>query len=93
VIDLAELPPALDAEQAAELLGCSRSHLWALVRTDRCPVPVLRLGRMMRFPRDPLLRALGLERDDAPPDQMGSASSIRPSTSAASPSGGDRGGG
>jgi len=39
-----EIPRLLRDKQVAELLGCSRSHVWQLVRQERIPPP-LKLGR------------------------------------------------
>jgi excisionase family DNA binding protein len=51
--------PLLDSEQAAELLNLPRSTLYELVRSGR--LPVLRLGRHMRWTRRMLEDALAAQ--------------------------------
>jgi predicted DNA-binding transcriptional regulator AlpA len=58
--DVRALPPALTTAQAADLLGVPTAHLWKLARTGESPVPVMRLGRSLRWPTLPILEALGL---------------------------------
>jgi hypothetical protein len=57
---IAALPPALDLPAAAHLLGISRTSAYELVRTGEWPSPVLRLGRRIKIPTQPLLELLGL---------------------------------
>lgn len=66
--DLGSLPPTLAAGEAAELLGVGIDHLYALERAGESPVPALRLGRKLRWPTAPLLRAIGFdpERETTP---------------------------
>ena len=54
------LPPALTTAEAAELFGVPPAHLWKLARDNAAPVPVLRLGRSLRWPTRPILEVLGL---------------------------------
>jgi hypothetical protein len=61
--DLDSLPPALTADITAELYGTTPDHLYKLVREGRAPVAPIRLGRSIRFPRDLVLRSLGVEVD------------------------------
>ncbi len=56
--------PVLTAEQAFALLGIDRTTGYLAIRKGSFPVPVLRVGRLIRIPTLPLLRALGL--DDGP---------------------------
>ena len=49
-IDLEELPPLLDVPTAATVLGIGRTLAYDLVRTDRFPTPVLRVGKLIRIP-------------------------------------------
>ncbi len=58
--DLADLPPTLSTEQAAEVYGCSVDHLWALVRSGDAPVIPLHLGRKLVWPTALVLRSIGL---------------------------------
>jgi hypothetical protein len=51
----AVLPAVLDVPQAAHLLGIGRTLAYELVRTDRWPTPVLRVGRLIRIPSQPLI--------------------------------------
>jgi hypothetical protein len=59
--DLADLPPTLTTEQAAQVWGCSPDHLWGLARTDRAPVAPLHLGRKLVWPTTLVLRSVGVE--------------------------------
>lgn len=65
--DLAELPAVLNVEQAAEVLGLSRTAAYELIRSGEWPTPVFRLGRLIRIPTAPVLRLLGV----APGDPSG----------------------
>lgn len=65
--DLAELPAVLNVEQAAEVLGLSRTAAYELIRSGEWPTPVFRLGRLIRIPTAPVLRLLGV----APVDPSG----------------------
>jgi excisionase family DNA binding protein len=65
--DLAELPAVLNVEQAAEVLGLSRTAAYELIRNGEWPTPVFRLGRLIRIPTAPVLRLLGV----APVDPSG----------------------
>lgn len=47
-------------DEAAVLLGVSRSHAYDLVRRGEFPVPVIRLGRTVRVPRAALNNLLGV---------------------------------
>jgi excisionase family DNA binding protein len=58
--DLLALPPALDIATAAEILGVGRSSAYELIRRGDWPTPVLRLGRLIRVPKAPLLDLLGV---------------------------------
>jgi excisionase family DNA binding protein len=67
--EVTDLPPTLTTAEAADLLGVSRDHLWALARAGEAPVAPLRLGRTYRWPTARLLDLLGLaglERETAP---------------------------
>jgi hypothetical protein len=59
-VDVADLPTTLNTEQAAELLGVSRGALWASSRDGDAPVAPIKVGRALRWPTLPILRALGL---------------------------------
>ena len=58
--EVGDLSPTLTSVQAAELLGVSVDHLWALARSGEAPVVPLRLGRTYRWPTARLLALLGL---------------------------------
>lgn len=70
-LDIANMPAALTADEVADLFNIGKDHLYAEVRADRWPTPVLRIGRALRFPTAPILESLGLwpatptEREDA----------------------------
>jgi len=59
-VDLAALPPVIDLATAAAVLGVGRTAAYELVRTDRWPTPVIRVGKLIRVPTAPLLILLGL---------------------------------
>ena len=54
------LPAVVDVVTAAEVLGIGRTVAYELVRTDRFPTPVLRVGRQIKIPTAYLLELLGL---------------------------------
>lgn len=54
----------MSIEDAGKLLGIGRNTAYELVRTQRFPVPVLRVGRKLRVPRAPLMRVLGIGGDN-----------------------------
>jgi len=58
--DPTTLGPVVDLVTAAELLGIGRTASYQLVRAGQFPVPVLRIGRLIRVPTAPLLQLLGL---------------------------------
>lgn len=72
--DVAHLPPTLTTEQAAEMLGVSRDHLWALQRAGEAPIEPLRLGRALRWPTARLAALLGLDLTTPNPDDEGDRS-------------------
>jgi len=53
-----KLPPVLDLPRAASMLGVGRTTAYKLVRQDRWPTPVLRIGRLIKVPTKPLLELL-----------------------------------
>jgi excisionase family DNA binding protein len=55
--ELAELPPTISVEQAAKLLGVSRSAAYRAAASGQ--LPTLAFGRRLRVPTAPLLRMLG----------------------------------
>jgi hypothetical protein len=59
--DLAHLPPTVDGQTAAAVLGCSYWCLLELAKRGEAPVAPLHLGRHLRWPTLPLLRAVGAE--------------------------------
>ena len=60
------LPAVLDLVQAAALLGVGRTTAYRLVHDGQWPTPVLRLGRLIKIPTQPLLELLaGATRDTA----------------------------
>jgi hypothetical protein len=54
------LPAVVDVVTAGEVLGIGRSVAYELVRTDRFPTPVLRVGRQIKIPTAYLINLLGL---------------------------------
>ena len=65
--DVDALPPSLTSEQAAPLLGVSRGCLWAAARDEggfmagSALIEPIRVGRALRWPKAPIVRALGLD--------------------------------
>jgi hypothetical protein len=49
------LPAVLDVPEAARMLGIGRTLAYELVRTDEWPTPVIRIGRLVKVPIQPLL--------------------------------------
>lgn len=64
--DLGDLPPTLNAKQVAELLDKGVNQVYELARDGE--LPVLRLGRTLRFPTARLLVMLGVNPIDGGPD-------------------------
>ena len=54
------LPPTIDVPRACELLSISTWMGYELVKRGEFPVRVLRLGRAIRIPTQPLLELLGV---------------------------------
>ncbi len=54
----AALPAVLDVPQAARLLGIGRTLAYELVRTDQWPTPVIRVGRLIKIPCEPLIELM-----------------------------------
>jgi predicted DNA-binding transcriptional regulator AlpA len=59
------LPAVVDVVTAAEVLGIGRTVAYELVRTDRFPTPVLRVGRQIKIPTAYLIELLGLSTEPA----------------------------
>ncbi len=60
------LPAVLDLVEAAALLGVGRTTAYKLVHDGQWPTPVLRLGRLIKIPTQPLLELLaGATRETA----------------------------
>jgi hypothetical protein len=55
--ELAALPPILDVPTAAKVLGIGRSLAYDLARGD-WPTPVLHVGKLIKIPREPLIRLI-----------------------------------
>lgn len=60
-VDTAHLPPVIDLVTAASILGVGRTAAYELVRSDRWPTPVIRVGKLIRIPSAPLLELVGLQ--------------------------------
>lgn len=61
------LRPVISAEEAFAVLGLDRSTGYKAIREGNFPVPVLRIGRLIRVPTAPLRRLLGLGEQPATP--------------------------
>lgn len=60
------LPLALDVKTTAALSGMSPDAIYDAINEDRCPWPVLRVGRVIRIPRGAVLASLGLVPPSSP---------------------------
>ena len=56
--DIGTLPPVLGLLQAAAMLGLGRTTAYRLVAEELWPTPVVRLGRLIKIPTQPLLELL-----------------------------------
>ena len=61
--ELEQLPPLVDLPTAARVLGIGRTLAYELVKADRWPTTVLRVGKLIRIPTAALLRLV----DDTAP--------------------------
>jgi hypothetical protein len=52
------LPAVLDVPDAARMLGIGRTLAYELVRTNKWPTPVIRVGRLIKIPSVPLLELI-----------------------------------
>ena len=52
--------PTMTVPEAADMLGISTWQAYALIKRQEFPIAVLRLGRVIRVPRQPLLDVLGV---------------------------------
>lgn len=68
---IADLPLVVGTDVAADMLGIDVDTLRRLVREHRSPVEPITCGRVLRWPTARLLDALGLQRDNAEPSQLG----------------------
>lgn len=59
---LRTLPTVVDVPTAAAILGIGRTAAYELIRTNRWPTPVLRMGKLIRVPTAPLLELVGVRR-------------------------------
>lgn len=63
-VAITDLPPTIDVPKAAELLGCSTWALYEAIRANDAPIKVLRIGRRIRIPSQPLLDLLGITTEE-----------------------------
>jgi hypothetical protein len=61
--EVRSLPAIVDVVTAAEVLGVGRTVAYELVRTDRFPTPVIRVGHQIKIPTAYMLDLLGLSTD------------------------------
>lgn len=57
--------PTTDAGSVAPWLGMSKSAVYAAIRDDKFPFPVLRIGGRIVIPTAPIREALGLGANSA----------------------------
>ncbi len=60
VDEVLNLPAVVDVPTAGQAYGLGRRAAYELARCDQFPVPVLRLGRLLRVRRADLLHDLGI---------------------------------
>lgn len=60
--DILALPTVVDVPTAAAVLGIGRTAAYELIRTNRWPTRVLRMGKLIRIPTAPLLALVGIAR-------------------------------
>jgi excisionase family DNA binding protein len=58
-VDLAALPPTIDVETAADILGIGRTLAYQLARAGEFPCRIIKAGRRYRVPTAELRRVLG----------------------------------
>jgi hypothetical protein len=63
--EVRSLPAIVDVVTAAEVLGIGRTVAHELVRTNRFPTPVVRVGHKIKIPTAYLIELLGLSTDRA----------------------------
>ena len=77
--ELHQLPPLVDVPTAAHVLGIGRTLAYELVKADRWPTTVLRVGKLIRIPTAALIRLVedassdGVLPTGSPPDPGASA--------------------
>jgi hypothetical protein len=54
--EIQALPPLVDVPTAARVLGIGRTLAYELVKSDRWPTTVLRMGKLIRIPTAALVR-------------------------------------
>lgn len=72
--ELQLLPPVVDVQTAARVLGIGRGVAYGLIRAGQWPTPVLHLGKQIRIPVAPLLELLGVRVEDPPAQRSASLS-------------------
>jgi excisionase family DNA binding protein len=54
--EIQALPPLVDVPTAARVLGIGRTFAYELVKSDRWPTTVVRMGKLIRIPTAALVR-------------------------------------
>ncbi len=52
------MPAVVDLPTAASMLGIGRTLAYRLVRTGQWPTPLIRVGRLIKVPTQPLMELL-----------------------------------
>ena len=52
------MPTVVDLTTAANMLGIGRTLAYRLVQTGLWPTPVIRIGRLIKVPTEPLMQLL-----------------------------------
>ena len=60
--EILALPTVVDVPTAAAILGIGRTAAYELIRTNRWPTRVLRMGKLIRIPTAPLRALVGVSR-------------------------------
>lgn len=62
MIDIAALrAPTITVQPVAKILNCSPSSIYASIKDNTFPFPVIRIGERIVIPTAPIRKALGIE--------------------------------
>lgn len=67
VIPDPDVRPCVSADEAFAELGIDRTTGYRAIREGKFPVPIIRVGRLIKVPTAPLRRLLAIDDDGEPP--------------------------